>query len=339
MSPDSVLEEWRGRALELERELAHAILGQTRVIRLITLGLFARGHLLLEGDVGVGKTTILRAVARGLGGGYARIEGTIDLMPNDLIYYTYIDRDGRPRVDPGPVISHGENLSVFFFNEINRARPQVQALLLRIMAERSASAFNRQYSMPHLTVFADRNRVEREETFEIAAAARDRFLMEIAVEAPSDAEQRRALALDPVFHDVDRLIERVAPAVLPFAQLNEIGAQVQNHVQVSPTLADYALELCGATHAPQRYDLKLEGVDLDRLVLAGVSPRGSSMLLRAARVAAWLNGRSYVLPEDVQQIAIETLAHRVFFNPVYELRRANLSRTLIQQLLARIAAP
>ena len=127
------------------------------------------------------------------GGAFARTEGTVDLMPNDLVYYTYISEQGRPAVEPGPLIRHGDELAIFFFNEINRARPQVHALLLRVMAERSLQAFNRVVRLPHLLVFADRNRVEREETFEIAQAARDRFMMEVTIETPVDDETRRAI--------------------------------------------------------------------------------------------------------------------------------------------------
>ncbi|MDH5340648.1 MAG: MoxR family ATPase, partial [Rubrivivax sp.] len=174
-SPDAQLQDWRERALALEREVGRAVVGQQRVIRLVNTAVFARGHVLLQGDVGVGKTTLLRAFAQVLGGHFSRTEGTIDLMPGDLVYYTYISAEGRPAVDPGPLIRHGEDLAIFFFNEINRARPQVHSLLLRVMAERSVWAFNREFRFPHLLVFADRNRVEREETFEISSAARDRF--------------------------------------------------------------------------------------------------------------------------------------------------------------------
>ena len=145
-SADLSLDSWQQQALIFEKEVAKAVIGQERVIRLLTIAVFARGHVLLEGDVGVGKTTLLRAVARAIGGAYERVEGSVDLMPSDLIYYTYLNEEGRPKVDPGPVLRHGENLSIFFFNEINRARPQVHSLLLRLMAERSANAFNRDYT-------------------------------------------------------------------------------------------------------------------------------------------------------------------------------------------------
>ena len=159
MGFDGELQDWRTRALEFERALNGCVLGLAPAVRQLLIAILARGHVLLEGNVGVGKTTLLRAAARGLGGAYERVEGTIDLMPQDLVYHTFIDRDGKPRVEPGPLIAHGAALSVFFFNEINRARPQVHSLLLRAMAERSLSAFNTEYRFPYLQVFADRNRV------------------------------------------------------------------------------------------------------------------------------------------------------------------------------------
>src|SRR4051812_19684770 len=333
------LEDWRQRALRVEEEVAKAIVGQRDTIRLINVALFARGHVLLEGDVGVGKTTLLRAFARAVGGDFERVEGTVDLMPGDLVYHTYVDADGKPRIEPGPLLRHGERLVTFFFNEINRARPQVQSLLLRAMAERTVSAFNRQYQFPSMTVFADRNRVEKEETFELASAARDRFMFELRMPTPAEPEVRRALVFDPAFHDVDALLERVAPGVLPWEKLNEIGAAIQRSVQASETLERYVMDLWDATVSPQRFGIRIEGVDMEKLVLAGASPRGMMSLMRAARVVAWLAGRTHLLPGDIYAVVPATLGHRVFFTPVYELRRAEISDALVAKILEKVPTP
>lgn len=333
------LAAWRQRAGEFESELAKVVIGQRRVIRLLTIAIFARGHVLLEGDVGVGKTTLLRAAARGLGGAYERVEGTIDLMPADMIYHTYIGEDGRPRVEPGPVIRYGGDLTVFFFNEINRARPQVHSLLLRLMAERSISAFNREYRFPYLLVFADRNRIEREETFELPAAARDRFLMEIAIATPAEADIRRALAFDPRFHDADKLIAVVPEALLDHRELPAVASAIQDTIESSPDLERYTLALWQAIRDPAAAGIDIPGVDMQRLVSGGASPRGMSYLLRAARVAAWLDKRSMVVPEDLRSVFFETMAHRIFFDPIYELRREPIVRQLCSQLFERVPAP
>lgn len=336
---DNQLEDWLSSALALETAVKTAIIGQDEALRLITTALFARGHVLLEGDVGVGKTTLLRAVAKAVGGAYSRIEGTIDLLPNDLVYYTYLDEDGRPKVDPGPLLQQGEELAVFFFNEINRARPQVHSLLLRVMAEHSINAFNRDFHFPHLLVFADRNDLEKEETFELPSAARDRFLMEVKIQTPKDTELQKQLMADPRFHNVDTLLESVPSAVLPFDQLNDIGREIQQSIRTSDTLQDYVLTLCEATRAPQNFGVSVSDADPASLVKAGVSPRGMSMLLRAARVVAWLAGRDMVVPEDIHSIFYPTLAHRVFLQPGYELQREVYIPELMKQILDQIAAP
>jgi len=336
---DSQLADWRQHALKLESEINKVVVGQETPVRLITTAIFARGHVLLEGDVGVGKTTLLRAFTRGIGGGYQRIEGTIDLMPNDLIYHTYLGEDGRPHVSPGPLLAQGEDLSVFFFNEINRARPQVHSLLLRVMAERTLSAFNKEYVFPHMLVFADRNQVEREETFEIPSAARDRFMMEIPILVPGDENILESLIFDTRFHNVDALVDQVEPDILQFNKLNELASTIQKTVQASDTLRRYALDLWLATKTPAQYGVKIEGVDINRLVIAGASPRGMAMMLRAARVNAWLNNREAVVPEDIHAVFHETIAHRLVFSPVYEMRRTAIARELLNKIIHTISAP
>ena len=339
MGSGELLQDWRLHALQIEDEISRVVIGQPQTIRLINVALFARGHVLLEGDVGVGKTTVLRAFARVVGGAFERVEGTIDLMPGDLVYHTYVDAEGKPRIDPGPLLRHGEQLTTFFFNEINRARPQVQSLLLRAMAERSVWAFDREYRFPHMTVFADRNKVEKEETFELASAARDRFLFELAMPTPAEPDVRRALVFDAAFHDVDRLLARLPPGIVPWEQLNQVGAAIQESVQSSETIERYVLDIWQATEKPQLFDIALDGVDMDRLILAGVSPRGMSALLRAARVVAWLANRSHLVPEDIHAVLMPALGHRVFFTPIYELRRQELAEALTTQIMNRLAVP
>jgi MoxR-like ATPase len=339
LAVDTHLEDWRTRALRIEDEVRKAIIGQNETIRMINVALFARGHVLLEGDVGIGKTTILRAFSRAVGGDFERIEGTVDLMPGDLIYHTYVDAEGKPRIEPGPLLRHGERLVTFFFNEINRARPQVQSLLLRAMAERTVSAFNQEFRFPHMTVFADRNKVEKEETFELASAARDRFLLEVRMPMPWDPEVRRSLVFDPQFHDVDRLLERVAPGVVPWHELNDIAEAIQRSVTASDALQRYALDLWDASQSPRKFGVELDGVDMDRLILAGASPRGMMALIRAARVVAWLAGRTHLIPDDVRSLVPSALGHRIFFTPVYELRRTQIADELIAQILQKVPTP
>ncbi len=336
---DIQLADWRNHALKLESEVNKVVVGQQKPIRLVTTSIFARGHVLLEGDVGVGKTTLLRAFTRGIGGGYQRVEGTIDLMPNDLVYHTYLGEDGKPHVSAGPLLMSGENLSIFFFNEINRARPQVHSLLLRVMAERTLTAFNKEHHFPHMIVFADRNQVEREETFDIPSAARDRFMMEIPIVVPNDDQIMESLVFDTRYHDVDKLVSNVPENILQFDQLNAFGALLQDSISASPTLRSYTLNLWRATKNPLDFGVQVSGVDMKRLVLSGASPRGMGMLLRAARVNAWLNNRNAVLPEDIHDVFHSTIAHRLVFSPVYEMRRTEIARDMLSGIISAIAAP
>lgn len=336
---DIKLADWREKAMKLESEVKKVIVGQDKAIRLMNIAIFARGHVLLEGGVGVGKTTLLQSISRGIGGAYERIEGTVDLMPNDLIYHTFLGSDGRPQIDEGPLLREGENLSVFFFNEINRARPQVHALMLRVMAERHVSAFKREYRLPHVLVFADRNQVEKNETFEIPSAARDRFMMEIPIEIPVDRDMRKSLIFNTRFQNAEKLTTQVESNILEFSRLNGFSEFLQEHIQSSDVIEDYALDLWEATQDPVKFGIKLDSVDVSKLIQAGASPRGMGMLLKAARVHAWLMERESIYPEDIHAVFHEIIAHRLAFNSMYENRRTQLSRELTAHILDRVAVP
>jgi MoxR-like ATPase len=336
---DVQLADWRSNALKLENEVQKVIVGQDKAIRLMNIAIFARGHVLLEGGVGVGKTTLLQTVARCIGGAYERVEGTVDLMPNDLVYNTYLGPDGRPQIDEGPLLRAGENLSVFFFNEINRARPQVHALMLRVMAEKHLYAFKKEYRLPHMVVFADRNQVEKNETFEIPSAARDRFMMEIQIDIPADRELRKALMFDVKYQHAEGLTQQVESNVLQFDQLNAYSDSLQAHIKSSPALEEYALDLWESTQNPEKFGIKLDSVDVNRLIHTGASPRGMGMLLKAARVHAWLMNRDSLYPEDIHAVFHELIAHRLVFNSMYENRRTQLAREFTSQILSTVAVP
>lgn len=338
-SIDTQLADWRTHALKLEDQVKSVIVGQGKAIRLMNTAIFARGHVLLDGGVGVGKTTLLQAIARGIGGAYERIEGTVDLMPNDLIYHTYLGPDGRPQIDEGPLLREGENLSVFFFNEINRARPQVHALMLRVMAERHISAFHKEYRMPHMIVFADRNQVEKNETFEIPSAARDRFMMEIPIEIPDDRDLRKSLVFNTKFQDAEQLTHQVKKDILQFDQLNAFSKMLQNHIQSSDVLEEYAIDLWEATQNPAQFGVTMESADVNRVIQTGASPRGMGMLLKAARVNAWLNERDSMYPEDIHAVFHEVISHRLVFNAMYENRRTTLARELTANIMSTVAVP
>jgi MoxR-like ATPase len=212
-------------------------------------------------------------------------------MPADLVYHTYVDADGKPRIEPGPLLRHGEQLVTFFFNEINRARPQVQSLLLRAMAERTVSAFNREYRFPHMLVFADRNRVEKEETFELPSAARDRFMFELRMPTPAEVEVRRSLVFNPDFHDVDELLQRglTRRAAVAGAQpdrrrdsTEHQGKRGARALRAGPLGRE---SIAAALRCAHRWRGHGQADSRRR------QPARMMTLARAARVVAWLAGR------------------------------------------------
>ena len=144
---------------------------------------------------------------------------------------------------------------------------------------------------------------------------------------------------DPRYHDTDTLVASLTAAMVAYQELNMVAAEIQRVVQTSEALQTYALGLWRATAVPADYGVQLTDVDASQLMLAGASPRGMSMLLRAARVVAWLEGRSFATPEDVQAVFFETIAHRLCFQPVHEMRRQEITGPLMSAILGGVAAP
>ena len=202
MSADERLQEWRALALRVEEEVARAVIGQAPVIRLINVALFARGHVLLEGDVGVGKTTLLRAFSRAIGGDFERVEGTVDLLPGDLTgSEVYRPQDGSFHFQRGPLFHN-----LVLADEINRAPAKVQSALLEAMAEGTVSVGGTGHALPRpFTVLATQNPIEHEGTFPLPEAQLDRFLMHVRIDYPAAVDERRILRLA---RDEARWLER-----------------------------------------------------------------------------------------------------------------------------------
>ena len=335
----NVTNVWRGHALKIKQDANKIILGQEKAINLVIISLFARGHVLLEGGVGVGKTTLLQVITKLIGGSYERIEGTVDLMPNDIIYHASISDDGKPSISKGPLLKQGEDLSVFFFNEINRARPQVHSLMLRAMAEKSVSAFNKVMHLPNMVVFADRNQVEKNETFELPAAARDRFMMEVTIQSPKDKVLRDSIIFDTKFQDTSSLINDITSPSFNCNELNAVSNAIQENIQTSDHIKNYVENLWQATENPKSFAVDLEGIDMDDFIVAGSSPRGMIMLVKAAKVNAWMNNRDHIQPIDVEYVFHAVMAHRLVVNRIYENNKIELLEKFTQEVLHRVATP
>jgi|TARA_B110000014_G_scaffold264279_1_gene264589 MoxR-like ATPase len=336
---NNFINKWRSYADQIQIDANNLILGQEKAVTLIIISLFSRGHVLLEGGVGVGKTTLLQIITKLIGGEYERVEGTVDLMPNDIIYHASINDAGKPNISNGPLLKKGENLSIFFFNEINRARPQVHSLLLRAMAEKSISAFNKDIHLPNMVVFADRNQVEKNETFELPAAARDRFMMEISIQAPKDKGLRDSIIFDNKFQNTTKLVDEIPKPKFDCKELNEVSDTIQKNIQASDHIKNYVENLWLATENPKKFNIAIKDIDMDDFIVAGASPRGMIMLIKAAKVNAWLNNRDYIEPIDIDFIFHEVMAHRLVINRIYENNRIDLLKQFSKEVLLKVPTP
>ncbi len=304
------------------------IVGQHETVRGLLIALLTGGHLLLEGLPGLAKTLLVRSLAEALGTTFRRIQFTPDLLPGDIVGTPIYDQGrGEFRVHKGPIFAN-----LVLADEVNRAPPKVQSALLEAMEERQVTIDGTTYPLPSpFLVLATQNPVEHQGTYPLAEAQLDRFMMKLRIEHPDRDEEReilRRVALAP--GDAERPVvssPASGPAIL--AARGELdGIHMDSRIQA------YIVDLVFASREPAAAGVP----ELEALLEFGISPRATIFLTRAARAAAFLEGRDFVLPDDVKAMARPVFRHRV--RPTYEAEAQGLDGDrLVDLLLAAVPAP
>jgi MoxR-like ATPase len=284
----------RARLDEVRRAVHTAVVGRDAALDQVLTGLLADGHLLLEDLPGLGKTLMAKSFASSLGLGFSRVQFTADLLPHDITGGEVFDaRANEFAFRPGPIFTQ-----VLLADEINRAPPKVQSALLEAMQEYQVTSERSTHPLERpFLVLATQNPIELEGTYPLPEAQLDRFLMRLAVGYPTAEEERQILA-----RRKERRQDQVeVPAVLRPGEFRELQLAVEE-VELDEALERYAVELVAATRADARAEV-------------GASPRGSLALLKLSRARAFLDGRSYVVPDDLKALALPALAHRIVVKP------------------------
>jgi MoxR-like ATPase len=295
----------RQAILDLQHHINCDIIGQERVVERLVIALLANGNVLLEGLPGLAKTRAIKSLSKNLESKFSRIQFTPDLLPSDVtggeIYRSDERGTGTFEFHQGPIFGN-----LVLADEINRAPAKVQSALLEAMEERQVTVAGKRYKLPDLfMVLATQNPIEQEGTYPLPEAQMDRFLMHVRIDYPSDADEKKVLQLVRA--------ENAVQAEQPAHLSNKIAQQVVfdaraeiDRVTTKGMIETYIVALVAATRRPADYGDKLK-----EWIAIGASPRGSLALDRCSRVHAWLKGRDYVIPEDVQAIAHDCLRHRV----------------------------
>ncbi len=296
--------------------ISRVVVGKTGCIERLIVGLLADGHVLLEDVPGVGKTLMAKCLARSIGGTFKRVQFTPDLLPSDVTgFNVFSQQKGRFQFHPGPVMTH-----VLLADEINRTIPRTQSSLLESMEERQVTVDGETYPLPSpFFVIATQNPIELEGTFPLPEAQLDRFLLRINIGYPDRTEEVSILER---FQERDPL-ETLDAVVHPraFAELQ----QARRQIRVADPIRGYVADIVRATrdHPAIQY---------------GASPRASIGLMRAAQAMAGLRGRSFVLPDDVKQLAGSVLSHRLILKEEERLRGAETVQ-LVDAIVAQIPVP
>lgn len=297
------------------------IIGQEHLIQRLLTALLADGHLLVEGAPGLAKTKAIKTLSQVIEGNFHRIQFTPDLLPSDVTGTDiYRPEQGTFTFQPGPIFHN-----LVLADEINRAPAKVQSALLEAMAERQVSVGSKTYALPNLfMVMATQNPIEQEGTYPLPEAQLDRFLLHVVVDYPSIDSERRILKLA---RSEAAAIPVVAPAPISQATLEAARHEVLA-IHMADSVEEYIVQLINATRRPGAYS-----PELANLLEYGASPRATIGLDRCARAHAWLNGKDFVSPDDVQAVIHDVLRHRLILSFEAEATGTNTQQA-IDKLLA-----
>ena len=304
-------------------EVKKVIVGQDHLLERLIVALLARGHLLVEGVPGLAKTMAIKTLAQAIGGDFKRIQFTPDLVPADLIgTRIYNQKTGDFNTSLGPVFTN-----LLLADEINRAPAKVQSALLEVMQERQVTIGRETHPVPDpFLVMATQNPIETEGTYALPEAQVDRFMLKVLVGYPSPTEE---------FVIVERMTGPAEPVQKVLSTADLLGLQSEaDRVYVDPALHEYAVRLATATRAPRAHGMP----ELERYITYGASPRATIHLVEGARALAYLRNRSYVLPQDLIDLAPDVLRHRLSLS--YEaLSDALTPDQIILRIMKHIPAP
>jgi MoxR-like ATPase len=301
---------------KLMTNLEKVIVGKEHAVELIIVSLLCQGHALIEDVPGVGKTVLARSLAKSLGCTYHRLQFTPDMLPSDVTGVSIFNQSKRVfEFRPGPIFAQ-----VVLVDEINRATPKTQAALLEAMEERQVTVDGTTHHLPSpFIVLATQNPIEYEGTFPLPEAQLDRFLLRVRLGYPNPTDEIEILNRQQLRHPIETL-----KSVIKVNELKEAMKEIKK-VYVSDAIKRYAVELTNRTR--QNEDLYL-----------GASPRGSLALFRTGQVAAALEGRDYVLPDDIKRMAVSVLAHRIIVGPAARLRELSAEQ-IVQEIIDHTPVP